>query len=573
VPNKLSSKQFSDFRNIPAELATPSAWIPWYWRAHGDKRQKSPITKYTGANRANCRPLGELLAKGNVRDGFSKVLDADGFVVIDLDHGRDAKTGTIEPWARVIVDALDTYTEISYSGSGLHLVCGGGPLSHDWSPNPKDAARKGAPQIEIYSGNIPNKLMSFTGDVFENRRVIRDCQAAAATLLEVEMKKFATAPAPEQESLETLLDLPDAERPVYVDQCTWVGRHIPTIGELPRTPIIWVVDRMIPYKGVSMITGSKGSYKSFLAARLAQAVAGSPFGETTLGWDTEPAHDGEYPNQPSGEKFPGVRVIGEFPRPRRPQRRTFSGREIQYGAPVLYLDRENHESIVGVRSAEAGIIGNRRFYYWTESHNGMETEIPDQPDDPKLLEWAKQNNGFVIFDSLQDWYGSRSEVDNSEMLDLMRRFKKLARAGAGVLILHHLSIGGEKARGCTAITNTPDMVFMATKNKANPEQTKLTEDRFRCTGPWEIRDRVNWNAGEIDGQRIVKLELVEDLDGEKLAEIRAEAKEEKETEKEADAAKELETVRQMKSEGKSVWAIRKATGMGFKKATELYEKS
>jgi hypothetical protein len=159
------------------------------------------------------------------------------------------------------------------------------------------------------------------------------------------------------------------------------------------------------------------------------------------------------------------------------------------------------------------------------------------------------------------------------MLELMRRFKKLGRAGAGVLILHHLSIGGVAARGCTAITNTPDMVFMATKSKANPEQTKLTEDRFRCTGPWEIRDRVNWNAGEINGQRIVKLELVEDLDGEKLAEIRAEAKEEKETEKEADAAKELETVRKMKSEGKTVWAIRKATGMGFKKATELYEQS
>jgi putative DNA primase/helicase len=185
VPNKLSSKQFSDFRNIPAELANAPQWIPWYWRRHGDKLQKSPIAKYTGDHRrANCRALGEWLGKGNVRDGFSRILNADEhFIVIDLDHGRDAKTGTVEPWARAIVDALDTYTEISYSGSGLHLVCRGGPLSSDWSPNPKDPARGGAPQIEIYSGVTPNKLMSFTGNIFENHRVINERQTAATALL------------------------------------------------------------------------------------------------------------------------------------------------------------------------------------------------------------------------------------------------------------------------------------------------------------------------------------------------------------------------------------------------------
>jgi putative DNA primase/helicase len=44
-----------------------------------------------------------------------------GFVAIDLDHVRNATTGKIEPWAEEIVQTFDTYTEISPSGTGLHL--------------------------------------------------------------------------------------------------------------------------------------------------------------------------------------------------------------------------------------------------------------------------------------------------------------------------------------------------------------------------------------------------------------------------------------------------------------------
>jgi hypothetical protein len=46
----------------------------------------------------------------------------DPYCGIDLDHCRDPKTGAIAPWAMKIVQALDTYTEISPSGTGLHCV-------------------------------------------------------------------------------------------------------------------------------------------------------------------------------------------------------------------------------------------------------------------------------------------------------------------------------------------------------------------------------------------------------------------------------------------------------------------
>jgi hypothetical protein len=46
----------------------------------------------------------------------------DPFTGIDLDKCRDPETASVEPWAQSIVDFLDSYTEISPSGRGLHII-------------------------------------------------------------------------------------------------------------------------------------------------------------------------------------------------------------------------------------------------------------------------------------------------------------------------------------------------------------------------------------------------------------------------------------------------------------------
>ncbi len=52
--------------------------------------------------------------------GYALTLAA-GIVCTDLDGCRDPQTGAIAPWAQRIIDALDTYTEPSVSGTGIHL--------------------------------------------------------------------------------------------------------------------------------------------------------------------------------------------------------------------------------------------------------------------------------------------------------------------------------------------------------------------------------------------------------------------------------------------------------------------
>lgn len=55
---------------------------------------------------------------------------ADGYCGIDLDHVID-ESGTLAEWAQTIVDRLDTYTEISPSGNGLHLIIYSAELSEE----------------------------------------------------------------------------------------------------------------------------------------------------------------------------------------------------------------------------------------------------------------------------------------------------------------------------------------------------------------------------------------------------------------------------------------------------------
>jgi putative DNA primase/helicase len=48
------------------------------------------------------------------------VLNRDmGIVVIDLDHC--IIDGIVEPWAQEIIDRIDSYTELSQSGEGIHI--------------------------------------------------------------------------------------------------------------------------------------------------------------------------------------------------------------------------------------------------------------------------------------------------------------------------------------------------------------------------------------------------------------------------------------------------------------------
>jgi putative DNA primase/helicase len=118
---------------IPAELKERKQWVHWRaeWREEkgGDKGKwsKVPMRRQKRASSTNPATwMGFDFALKGYRelalDGLGFVFaDEDPFVGVDLDDCRDPATGQLDEWGARIVAALDSYTEVSPSGTGLKV--------------------------------------------------------------------------------------------------------------------------------------------------------------------------------------------------------------------------------------------------------------------------------------------------------------------------------------------------------------------------------------------------------------------------------------------------------------------
>ena len=115
---------------IPESLRELPQWVGWTFGERNGKPTKIPINARTGTYASTTDPstwstFEAALARYQNDDqvagiGFVFTKDA-GIVGIDLDHCRNPDGGELEPWARIIVQGVDTFTEVSQSGTGLHL--------------------------------------------------------------------------------------------------------------------------------------------------------------------------------------------------------------------------------------------------------------------------------------------------------------------------------------------------------------------------------------------------------------------------------------------------------------------
>ncbi|MDQ3301769.1 MAG: DUF3987 domain-containing protein, partial [Actinomycetota bacterium] len=88
-----------------------------YSPSTGDRARSDDPTTWANLNEAR-RAVEE---EGH--DGIGFVFTADDpFCGVDLDGCVDRQTGEIQPWAADILDRLDSYTEFSPSGEGLHVI-------------------------------------------------------------------------------------------------------------------------------------------------------------------------------------------------------------------------------------------------------------------------------------------------------------------------------------------------------------------------------------------------------------------------------------------------------------------
>ena len=151
--------------NIPDELKALKQWVCW---VGSDKIPKNP---YTGGNAASNNPntwstFDEAVsACDKFRFDGLGFMFANGYFGVDLDHCLDNLDFCDE-----FVETLQSYAEISKSGTGLHIICKG--------TLPDGSRRKGG--VEMYSSG---RYFICTGNLYNSKyREVNECTDAIKVL-------------------------------------------------------------------------------------------------------------------------------------------------------------------------------------------------------------------------------------------------------------------------------------------------------------------------------------------------------------------------------------------------------
>jgi primase-polymerase (primpol)-like protein len=149
---------------IPQELKDSPRWV--CWKQVGDK--KLPINARTGQAAKSNDPstwstFDDVVAAATADDSLAGLgfMLGEGFAGVDLDGCIDS-TGQIQPWAQDLIAELQTYTEVSPSGTGVKLFLRGDvERGRKLQPDVTACSDK-TPGIEVYGGG---RYFTVTGDV------------------------------------------------------------------------------------------------------------------------------------------------------------------------------------------------------------------------------------------------------------------------------------------------------------------------------------------------------------------------------------------------------------------------
>jgi len=138
-PRPVAPNDYDTPPEIPAiaELCARKVWVCWAYepnraRTKWTKQPRQPWQPRLNASTADPRTWADFRQAVKVAkttrgiDGIGFVFTKnDDLIGIDLDGVRDPVTGEVEPWAQEIIEILETYTELSPSGRGFHIIARG----------------------------------------------------------------------------------------------------------------------------------------------------------------------------------------------------------------------------------------------------------------------------------------------------------------------------------------------------------------------------------------------------------------------------------------------------------------
>lgn len=161
---------------IPEELKRLNNWVCWGKTGIQDGKKKMPWNPETGTAAKAGVPdtwtsfekAAAAVDRGQYAGVGFEFSPETGITGIDFDHCIDPVTGNVDPWVLSWVQRFDSYTEISQSGTGVHILVYGSLPEHKGIHSKK---------VELYDSG---RYFALTGNADDPRslrdagKVIRD---------------------------------------------------------------------------------------------------------------------------------------------------------------------------------------------------------------------------------------------------------------------------------------------------------------------------------------------------------------------------------------------------------------
>ena len=196
---------------IPNELKQRDQWVVW-------RKKSAPKSPRTGRKQWNKNAVPYDEAATYCNDNMDHRLGfvfqkGDGLVGFDLDGCRDPETGRIEQWAERIIRRIDSYAEVSQSGTGVKIIAStahglNGPRAYMVDVEAEGATSHGdhEPQVEIYLGS---KYFALTGNWIDGLLEVKDVYLSDIEAMLEKLVKVEK-PAAEEPPVEQRLEMFDS---------------------------------------------------------------------------------------------------------------------------------------------------------------------------------------------------------------------------------------------------------------------------------------------------------------------------------------------------------------------------
>ncbi len=179
---------------IPVSLRSDALFCCWQYEEREGKKTKIPYNPRTGrrGQSNNSDTFSDFDTAVKASGAFSGVGVGifNNVCAIDLDHCFNAD-GTLAAEAQDIVTAMNSYTERSPSGTGIHILFKAEGFVYDKVKYYINNQKSG---IEVYVYGATNKYLTLTGDALFEGREIEERSAALSVILNRYMQRKQTEP-------------------------------------------------------------------------------------------------------------------------------------------------------------------------------------------------------------------------------------------------------------------------------------------------------------------------------------------------------------------------------------------